>query len=78
MNRRSFIAKSAAALLGFTILPSAGRVWKAVVDQKRLMFDPREYTGEWVWTVYSSSPPFVHHFPLSQEEALKFFKPIDI
>ena len=29
MNRRDFIRASATALLGFTILPGAGRVWKA-------------------------------------------------
>lgn len=29
MNRRSFLKNSALALFGFTILPSAGRIWKA-------------------------------------------------
>ena len=32
MNRRDFIRASATALLGFTILPGAGRVWKARRD----------------------------------------------
>ncbi len=28
MNRRSFISRLAAGIAGFTILPSAGRIWK--------------------------------------------------
>lgn len=29
MNRRSFFRNAAVALAGFTILPGAGRIWKA-------------------------------------------------
>lgn len=41
MNRRSFLSKSALALFGFSILPSAGRIWKA--EKPKLGYFLSEY-----------------------------------
>jgi hypothetical protein len=42
MNRRGFLARLATGLAGFTILPGAGRVWRAertvVVAQSPILF----------------------------------------
>lgn len=61
MNRRNFIQGLLTAGAGFMVLPSAGRLWKAVIDPKTVVnpnyvsvlesqtffFDPHSYIGEW-------------------------------
>lgn len=63
MNRRGFFRTLAAATAGFSILPPATtyqRIWKAVAmpkinpewvkatyEMRGVVFDPREFWGEW-------------------------------
>jgi hypothetical protein len=51
MNRSNFIHGLLTVGAGFVVLPGAGRVWKAVIDQRAVldpnMFDPNEYVGKW-------------------------------
>ena len=57
MNRRGFILQSALGIFGFTILPGAGRVWKAihaiapppaaVIPLGDYVWDDRTLTGAW-------------------------------
>lgn len=53
MNRRSFLGALAKGVAAFTILPSAGRVWKA---QKEIYYPVVEHT----WVHLYRSPHFEH------------------
>lgn len=55
MNRRGFFGTIGKVSAGFMILPGAGRVWKAVVDERfirvaaNVNFSVIDYSGEWYW-----------------------------
>lgn len=54
MNRRSFLTNLA---LSFTILPSAGRVWKAVVNPRNIP-NPAYVNATFECFIFTSAPSF--------------------
>lgn len=60
IDRRNFIRGLLSATAGFTILPGAGRIWKAVIDQRPLLgksrnpdmlFLDRDFAGRWTFVM---------------------------
>lgn len=85
MNRRNFIGGLLAAAAGFTILPGAGRVWKAVITQRMVVPNPayanapyeisfmgfraEDYAGEWCFVPAKTEETGAGPFPLRFDSA---------
>lgn len=59
MNRRSFVTKLFASAFAFSILPSAGRLWKANKINRFIGFDPAIGQGQSVILIYQQLPNYL-------------------